>query len=40
MRVRLGRLFQRPRARVLEDRLAGGGAQTLLLAIDGMVCDI
>ncbi len=40
MRIRLLNLFERPQARVLEESVSVGGTRSLLMRVDGMVCDI
>ncbi len=40
MRIRPLRLFERPQARVLEESASVGGTRSLILRVDGMVCDI
>lgn len=40
MRVRPGRLFERPRASIVGGEAAGSGARVIELRVDGMVCDI
>jgi hypothetical protein len=39
-RFKLRKLFERPQARLVEESPAEGGARTLRLRVDGMVCDI
>ena len=40
MRIRPLRLFQRPQARVLEESAGVSGTRSLLMRVDGMMCDI
>ncbi len=40
MRIRPLRLFERPQARVLEEGPGVEGTRSLILRVDGMVCDI